>query len=439
MNTVKNQIDELNYQVTLEISYEDYAPAEKKILTDRKKKAEFKGFRKGMAPMSLVKRAYGDQALYEAVNGVISEGLGNFIKEENLHIIGEPLASEDQPQQEWKSGNSFSFSFDIAKAPELTLDPSAESDKVVSYVITRTETARNEMKENMLRQLGQLQDVETSGEDDFVIVDFSNDSKTVEDAYVAVRSVAGDAKAKFIGAKAGDSFKIDVNEAFVNESDRAAMLKVKKDELAGLDPLFKVNVVNVKSFVPAEESQETYDKLFGEDKVHNSEEFDRAVDERLAGNYSQESDYRLSKDIREYFVAKADIRLPEAFLKRWLFHINEGKFTMEQIEAEFEAFLVDYRWQIVRDYFMEKYGLKVEMEDMQQAAEAFVSYQYAMYGMGGVPQDMVKEAAKSVLADEKQSRNIFESVQDQKVLTELKKHIGLDPKEISVEDFRELK
>lgn len=439
MNTVKNQIDELNYQLTLEISKEDYATSEKKRLTEYKRKTEFKGFRKGMAPMSLIQRAYGEQVLVEAVNEAISEGLNNFIKEENLNILGEPISSEDQPQLEWKSGNDFTFKFDIAKAPVLDFEPSKESDKVVNYTIMCTAEAKKEMKENMLRQLGQLQDVEVSGEEDFVIVDFSNESKTVESVYVSVRSVSGDAHSLFVGAKPGDQFDINVNEAFENESDRAAMLKVKKEELGSLEPAFHVTVTNVKSFIPAEESQESYDKLFGEDKVHNSDEFDKAVAERLADNYRQESDYRLSKDIRNYFVEKADIKLPESFLKRWLFKMNESKFTMEQIENEFDAFLVDYRWQLVRDYLMEKYELKIEQVDMEQAAEAFVAYQYAMYGMGNVPQSMLKEAAKSVLNDEKQARNIFENVQDQKVITELKKNVSFVSKKISVEKFRELK
>ena len=438
MKTVKNQIDDLNCQVTLEISHEDYAGAEKKRLNEIRKKADFKGFRKGMAPMSLVQRAYGDQVLYEAVNEVISEGLNNFIKEENLHILGEPLASEDQPKVEWKSGNDFSFSFDIAKAPEIDFVPSKEADTVPYYEIVRSDEARAEMKDNMLRQLGQLQDAGAAGEDDFVIVDFSNDSKTVEDAYVAVRSVEGEAHSKFVGAKAGDKFDIDVNAAFVNESDRAAMLKVKKEELAGLNPAFQVSVVNVKTFVPAEESQETYDKLFGEDKVHNSEEFAKAIDERLEANYRQESDYRLGKDIREYLVKKADIKLPEQFLKRWLFHINEGKFTKEEIEKEAPAFFEDFRWQMVRNFLMQKFNLKVDEKEIHDAAQAYVAYQYAAYGMGNVPENLLKESAVRVLQDENTLHRIIENVEAQKVIESVKGAVSLDEDKVSVEKFREL-
>ncbi len=438
MNTVEKKIDEINSQVTLEISHDDYAESEKKHLSKYKKNAEFKGFRKGMVPMSLIQKVYGEQALVEAVNGCISDALDKFITDSKFRMIGEPLASEDQPKVEWKSGNDFTFRFDLAQTPELTFVPSKD-DTVAEYEISVSDEAKKEMKDNMLRQLGDLQEAEKAGEEDYVIVDFSNGEKTVEGAYVAVRSVAGDARSKFLGAKASDEFDINVNDAFTNESDRAAMLKVKKDELSSIAPEFHVKVVNVKTFVPAEENQETYDKLFGEDKVHNAEEFDKAVNDRLVYNYRQETDYKVSQDIRKYFVAKADIKLPEAFLKRWLLRINEGKFTAEDIDKDFDAFLGDYRWQMVRDYLMDMYKLKVDEKDMQEAAEGYVAYQYAMYGMGNVPETMIKEGAKTLLQDQRQSSNLLGSVQDTKVIGEVKKNITLKPETVSVEQFRELK
>ena len=198
-------------------------------------------------------------------------------------------------------------------------------------------------------------------------------------------------------------------------------------------------MVNVKTFVSAEANQETFDKLFGPDKVHNDEEFTAAVEERLVENYKQEADYRFGKDLKKYLVEKAAVTLPEDFLKRWLVYINEGKFTAEQIEAEFPSFIEDFKWQTVRSSLMEKYGLKVEEKDLQEAAEAFAAYQYAMYGMGGVPQEMIREAAQRVLADERQSRQIEENVEDQKVITAVREVVTLANKKITVEKFRELK
>lgn len=442
MNVEKNQIDALNWQVTLNITPEDYAASEKKRLSERRRNADFKGFRKGNVPMSLIQRVYGEQALAEAVNEVISEGLNNFIKENNLRIVGEPLASEDQPQNEWKSGNDFTFKFDIATTPELTFTI-GKDDKVTQYNINVTADARKEMKANMLRQFGSLQEGEKAGEDDFVVADLSGAAKTVEGAYISVRSVAGDAHALFVGCKPGDKFDINVNEAFTNESDRAAMLKVKKEELAGIDPAFQVSVVNVKTFVEAQENQETYDKMFGEDKVHNSEEFDAAVEAQLKGNYAQEADYRLNQDLRAYFLNKADIQLPEAFLRRWLEYVNEdrikeNKISKEDIDKEFDGFLKDFRWQMIRSYVMGKYGLKVEDQDIQEAAKGYVAYQYMMYGMGNVPPQLIQESVKQVLSDENQVRRLEESVEDQKVFAALKENITLTSKKISLEKFREL-
>lgn len=437
MNIVKNQIDELNIQLTVTVAHDDYAEAEKKELQRCKRTAEFKGFRKGMVPMSLIQKVYGERVLGEVVNKVLSDAINNFVKENNIKMVGEALPSEDQPEIEWKSGNDFTFKFDIATTSEVNFELSKD-DKVKVYEIKVSAEAKKEMKDNRLRQFGSLTDAEQAGEDDFVIVDFAQEGKTVEGSYVGVKNVEGEAKSKFLGAKVGDQFDVNVNEAFTNESDRAYMLKVKKEELASLAPEFHVTVKEVKTFAPAEENQETYDKIFGENQVHNAEEFDKAVTARLEENYKQESDYKLSKDLREYLVKKADIKLPEEFLKRWLFNINDGKFSKEEIEKEAPAFFEDFRWQMVRGYIMQKFDLKIEEKDVHEAAQAYVAYQYASYGMGNVPEAILKDSVARVLQDENTSRRIVENVEATKVIEAVKGAVTLKAEKVSVEDFRTL-
>lgn len=437
MNIVKNQIDELNIQLTVTVAHDDYAEAEKKELQRCKRTAEFKGFRKGMVPMSLIQKVYGERVLGEVVNKVLSDAINNFVKENNIKMVGEALPSEDQPEIEWKSGNDFTFKFDIATTSEVNFELSKD-DKVKVYEIKVSAEAKKEMKDNLLRQFGSLTDAEQAGEDDFVIVDFAQEGKTVEGSYVGVKNVEGEAKSKFLGAKVGDQFDVNVNEAFTNESDRAYMLKVKKEELASLAPEFHVTVKEVKTFAPAEENQETYDKIFGENQVHNAEEFDKAVTARLEENYKQESDYKLSKDLREYLVKKADIKLPEEFLKRWLFNINDGKFSKEEIEKEAPAFFEDFRWQMVRGYIMQKFDLKIEEKDVHEAAQAYVAYQYASYGMGNVPEAILKDSVARVLQDENTSRRIVENVEATKVIEAVKGAVTLKAEKVSVADFRTL-
>lgn len=438
MNIDKQQIDDLNLKLTLTFAPEDYEAQEKKKLSEYKRNAELKGFRKGMAPLSLIKHIYGDRALGDALDSMINEELGKFIKENNLRLIGEPLPSEDQPKIELKDGETFTFMYDLAKYPEVNVAVGSD-DNLTSYKIKVTDEAKKEMKENMLRQLSKMGETEVAQAGDYLVVDLENEVKKVVGAYVTVNEVEGDAKKFVVGAKPGDKFDINVNEAFTNPSNRAGVLKTTQPELDKItDPVFHVTVVNVRRMVPGQENQETYDTLFGKDKVHNSDEFDKAVEANLEANYKQESDFQLNKDIREYLVKKADIKLPEDFLKRWLLYANEGKFTKDDIEKEFDGFLKDFRWQLVRDSLMQKYGLKIEDADLQDAAEGYVRYQYAMYGMSEVPEDMMKVAVQQLLADENQARNMRESVANAKVFDAVKKDIKTSEKTVSVEDFRKL-
>ena len=437
MNVTKNQIDDLNIELTIAISAEDYAEKEKKRLSAYRKNADFKGFRKGMVPVSIVKKLYGDQALYEAINSVIGEQLDKFIKDNNLNILGEPLPSESQKENEWKSGNDFEFKFDLGLSPAIDIEL-GKDDKLTRHKIEVSPKAVADTKAEMLRQYGSLQEGEAAGEEDYVIADFRQGDKASEGAYVAVSKVEGDAKAKFVGAKSGDTFDVNVNEAFVNETDRSSMLKVSKDELAALDPVWNVTVVNVKTFVPAEENQETYDKIFGEGVVKTAEEFEAKVTERIQNSYNQESDYKLSQDIQAYLVKKADVKLPEAFLKRWLYENNKEKFTMEQVEKDFDAFLKDFRWQLVRESLMKKFDLKIDDKDMLDAAKGFAAYQYAMYGMPNVPEQLLSEAAVELLKDERRHRNLVESVESEKVISAVKEVITISNRKITEEKFRAL-
>ena len=328
MNVTKNQIDDLNLEVVLDVAAEDYAPIKKKKLAERRKTAEFKGFRKGMVPMSLIERVYGQNALVDAVNEIIGEQLDKFIKDNSLNIIGEPITGKNQKEVDWEDGNDFQFVFDMAVNPQVNLEVTKD-DTVNEYTITITEKAKKEMKDNLR--------------------------------------------------------KYDEN---------------KKDK--------------------------------------TDEELEDEVVEYLKNNYKQEASYRLSKDIRDYLVQKADLTLPEEFLKRWLTLMNKDKVDEQTIDKEFPAFLEDYKWQLVRGHLMDTMGLKIEQKDLQEAAESYVRYQYAMYGMGGVPDDIVKESAKNVLSDEKQFNRVIEQVEDNKVLEAVKGIIKITPKRISVDKFRAL-
>lgn len=330
MKVSQNKIDDLNLELTVEIEAADYAEIERKKLAERKRNADFKGFRKGMVPLAMIKRVYGEQCLAESVNQVISEALDKHISENKLHVLGEPLSSEKQPEIEWTDGNNFTFVFDIALSPEVNFEVE-KKDTVPSYNVT----------------------------------------------------VSADEKGKMT---------------------------------------------------------ESLKKYYEEKKEEKSDEdIAKEVDERLSSQYKNESEWRLNKDIREYFVNKAAIELPEAFLKRWLAVANSGKITAEDIEKDFPGFAADFKWQLVRGFLMRKYDFKVEEADIREAAEGMVQYQYAMYGIANVPKEIVDEAVVNMLHDRRQVERLAEQVEDRKVLEKLKGEITLKATKITSDKFRELK
>ncbi len=440
MKVTQKQAEDLTLMVSLTIGNDDYAPKVKKILGDYRRNADIKGFRKGMAPMSMIEKMHGQSAMVDAVNNLISEGLNNYINENKLNIIGEPLANEtEQKPVSWKSGEDMEFIFDIALAPKVELTLSAE-DKIVYYEAELSKDEIAKYKSNILRQFGQLGVVDAIGEEeDFIIADLIQGETRVEGTYVALRSIEDKKiKKQFMGKKAGDEFEVDVNKAFANESDRASLLKVKKEELASVEPLWKIVVKEVKRFIEPEVNQELFNKMFGEGVVNNAEEFEAKIVERMRAEYAQESDYRFMLDARDYLIEKAAIAVPEKFLKRWLFTANEGKFTMEEIEKDFGLFLKDFRWQMIRQYFVKEQKMETKREELLAQAKNIAAYQFAMYGLPNVPEEQLNQYAESLLSNEKEGRRIFDKVEEDKVIAYVRSLVKLDKKSVSVDKLREM-
>ena len=440
MKVTQKQAEDLTLMVSLTIGNDDYAPKIKKILGDYRRNADIKGFRKGMAPMSMIEKMHGQSAMVDAVNNLISEGLNNFINDNKLNIIGGPLANEtEQKPVSWKAGEDMEFIFDIALAPKVDIALSAD-DKIVYYEADLSKDEIAKYKSNVLRQFGQLGIAESIDQDeDFIIADLIQGENRVEGTYVALRSIEDKKiKKQFMGKRAGDEIEVDVNKTFTNEADRAALLKIKKEELSTVEPMWKIIVKEVKRFVEPEINQDLFNKMFGEGVVTNEEGLDAKIVERMKAEYAQESDYRFMLDARDYLIEKAAITVPENFLKRWLFTANEGKFSMEEIEKDFGLFLKDFRWQMIRQYFVKEQKLDVNREDLLAQAKSIAAYQFAMYGLPNVPEEQLNQYAESLLSNEKEGRRIFDKVEEDKVIGYVRSVVKLDKKSVSVEKLREM-
>ena len=437
MEIKSNKIDELNIALSVEMKEADYAADMKKKLSAYRRNADIKGFRKGMAPVSLISRLYGTQARSEAVNDLLSKTLQDYIRDNSLDIIGEPLPSENRKEINWDAHNDFEVDFDIALTPKIDLEVSKE-DSVTYYNVTVDDNAKEAMRNGLLSQYGTLENAGTVSADDFFTADFEQGETKVENTYVAVRNISEAGKKEIAGKKAGETLEVDVNAWFENETDRASMLKLSKEELAKMDPVFKMTVKEIKHFVPAKADQETFDRIFGKDAVKSEADFDARIEQRLRDEYDRERDFRFMLDLKEYLLAKAAISLPENFMKRWIYYANDGKFTMEDIEKEFDLFLKDYRWQLLRGHFMKKYDIKVNREDLLATAKEFAAYQFSLYGINYAPDEQLGKFAEQMLAQEKEAPRIYEKTEDNKCIAALKERITLKNEDITIEKLREL-
>ena len=438
MKVEKLPVDDLTFRLNVTIEKADALEKRKKALNNYRRTAEIKGFRKGMAPMSLIEKMHGMSALIDAVNDLIAEQLNNYIQENKLNVLGEPLPNDElQKKIDWDNDTVYEFVFDVALAPQVKVEISKD-DKIVYYNPTVADADIDAAKSNILKQYGKLEDTDAVKDEDFIVADLVQGETKVEGTYITLKQMSDDNKKIFLGKMAGDSFEINVNDVFTNEADRASLLKVKKEELATIEPLWTVTIKEIKTFVDAEENQELYNKMFGEGVVNSADEFKAKLVKRIEEEYAQESEYRFMLDAREYFLNKVNIPVPEAFMKRWLHVVNEGKVTMEEIEKEFDLFLKDFRWQLIRGAILKDNNLTVTKEDVLKVATNIARYQFAMYGINNVPEEHLVQYAEKLLADEKQNRRIIEKAEEDKAIAFIKENVTVEPKEIAIEELRKL-
>lgn len=438
MKVEKLPVDDLTFRLNVTIEKADALEKRKKALNNYRRTAEIKGFRKGMAPMSLIEKMHGMSALIDAVNDLIAEQLNNYIQENKLNVLGEPLPNDElQKKIDWDNDTVYEFVFDVALAPQVKVEISKD-DKIVYYNPTVADADIDAAKSNILKQYGKLEDTDAVKDEDFIVADLVQGETKVEGTYITLKQMSDDNKKIFLGKMAGDSFEINVNDVFTNEADRASLLKVKKEELATIEPLWTLTIKEIKTFVDADENQELYNKMFGEGVVNSADEFKAKLVKRIEEEYAQESEYRFMLDAREYFLNKVNIPVPEAFMKRWLHVVNEGKVTMEEIEKEFDLFLKDFRWQLIRGAILKDNNLTVTKEDVLKVATNIARYQFAMYGINNVPEEHLAQYAEKLLADEKQNRRIIEKAEEDKAIAFIKENVTVEPKEIAIEELRKL-
>lgn len=447
MNITKTQSDDLNAVIKIQLSKEDYASRVENVLKDYQKKVVIDGFRKGKTPMGIVKKIYGKAILVEEINKVLGDALNNYIKENDLHILGEPLPSATDQKELNLDEENFEFAYDIALTPEVNVKLS-KREKVPYYVIKVDEEMIGKQIEGMCKNSGEMIPVEEVEGSEYLkgeIIELDEEGKAKEngvrneDASFSLMYVKDEeALAAFKGAKKGQEVRFNAVKAFPNKTDFSNMLGVSKETAENVNPEFCFIINEIKRYIDAEVNQDLFDKVYGKDTVKSVEEFRDKVKSDIANQLKGHSEYRFTIDAREKLLKKnEDVVLPEAFLKRWILAVNKG-MKAEEVETDFEGYRNEFKWQVLKTALIQEFGLKIDQEDLKAIAREVAAAQLQQYGLYGLSDEQLDGFAVKLLEDEKQRQHLYERAVDNKVFAAIKENVKLEEEEIAMADFEKL-
>ena len=247
--------------------------------------------------------------------------------------------------------------------------------------------------------------------------------------------MSDEARKPFIGKKVGDQMIVNVNELYPTEQQRGAVLGVKGEALANINPEFNLVITQIRKFAAPELTEEFFKEAFPGGEVKSTDEFEKFIDAQIAKEMKQESDYIFGSQLRDFVIEKANITLPEDFLKRWLLVINEGKYTMEDIEKDFEGFVQMMKWSTIQKHYVKELGITVTEEDMNAEAKALAAAQFAQYGMLNIGEEMLDNYAKQILSNKQEANKVLDKLYERKVLDAIEPMVGVSKKSVSSDDL----
>jgi trigger factor len=447
MNITQEKIDNLNAVLKVNIDAADYKERVDKAIKDHAKKAKMPGFRPGMVPPSHIKKMYGKSILVDEVNNLLSDTLNNYIAEQKLDILGQPLPKLDDSQQyNWDFADNFEFNYEIGLAPEFNIDFSSK-DKLTQYVIKIDDKTLAERIKNIRRSYGKMTNPDVSADDDVLyaqLTQLSPDGSVFDGGISNTTSVRieqiKDAKIKksLIGLKKEDEVTLDIQKAFGNEAPKvAAILGIDESEAAELKSNFKLTVKNVNRLEESDLNQEFFDKLFGAGVVTDEAGFKAKITEELESMMNQDSDRKLQNDIYTYSLDKVSFELPDEFLKRWLKATNEN-LSEEELEGGYKDFAQNLKWTLIENKIITGNSLEIKYEEVFAAAKQSLDAQFRMYSPTPLTEEQLGQYTVQYLQNKENANKVFEEVKALKTIDYIKSVVTLDKKDIFYNDFKEL-
>lgn len=432
MNITRENIDDLNAIVKVDIAKEDYSGKVEKILNDYRKNANIPGFRKGHVPMGMVRKQYGKAVLVDEVNKLLQDALNKYLTEEKLDVLGNPLPKEQDFN--WDQDN-YTFEFELGLTPQFEVNLETKEPITHYNIVAGEEMIENQIK-HIQKQYGKLVSKEQVEEEDSVTGTFKNAEENIDNTTsFSLDKLKEEAREKFLGAKVGDTISLSTKDLFEDDHNLMEHLKIEHDKAHDLEVPVDFTITEVNRQEPAELNQDLFDKLFGKDEVTSVDELKEKIKEDAAKQFKQQSDQQLLNDVTEALIENNEFELPKEFLQKWIQTVGEKPMTEEEAEEEFEKSEKGLRFQLIEGKLIKENDLQVKFEDLKSFTTDRIKEQMAQFGQTDPSQKELDDIAARVLSNQDEVKRLSEQLMNQKLLDFYKNNINLEEKEVTYEDF----
>ena len=443
MNISFEAPDKINGLMTITLEKDDYQGEVEKTLKDYRKRANVPGFRPGMTPMGLIKRQYGTAVKVDVVNKMLGEKLFEYVRENKIQMLGEPLPSDQQETLDFEGDGPLTFKFDIAVAPEFEAKLSGK-DKIDYYNITVDDKLIDQQVEMYQQRAGHYEKVEAydAEQRDMLKGDLREVDGTIEvaDAVLMPQYMkVDDQKKLFDGCKLGDIITWNPRKAYPeSDVEVSSLLKIQKEDVKDHEGDFTFQITEISRYVKAEINQELFDQTFGEGNVKDEKEFRQKISDIISQQFKADSDYKFLLDVRSHMEKKVGkLEFPEALLKRVMLNNNKDKGE-KFVEDNFEKSIQELGWHLIKEQLVAAQEIKVEDDDLKNVAKEAARAQFAQYGMSNVPDEYLENYAQEMLKKRENVDGLVDRAVDLKLTAALKNVVKLNEKDITMEDFQKM-
>jgi len=449
MNVSMQNVDKVSALLTVNIEKADYQEKVEKVLKKYRQQANIPGFRKGMVPMSLIKKQFGKSVTAEEVDRLMQEKVNEYIRENKVNMLGMPLPNEEKMQPiDFDTQEDFEFVFDIALAPEFKAELT-EKDAIDFYTIAVSDEMVNSQVEMYAQRASKYDKVDSYQDRDMMkglLAELDAEGNTKEGGIQVEGAVMmpsymknDDQKAIFNGAKVNDVLVFNPSVAYEgNAAELSSLLKIKKEEVEGMKSDFSFQIEEITRAIPAALDQALFDQVFGEGAVKSEDEFRGKIKEGIAAQFVADSNYKFLLDVRNYLMEKVGkLEFPDALLKKIMLLNNQDKGE-SFVEENYDKSIEELTWHLIKEQLVEANGIKVEQDDLLAIAKENTRMQFAQYGMMNLPEDMVENYAKDMLKKKENVEGLVNRAVDSKLIVALKGKVALNNKEVSFDEFNEM-